>query len=96
MARRVSIVRAQEAPHYVVHSEDQEIGRFGSLGAAFEAAGAAGAEIGDDERRRLEHWLSGRRGDVSEPAPPWLREVVSPGHTDWQLPSSNCGRKKTA
>ena len=79
MARPVSIIRAQDAPHFVVHSEDQEIGRFGSLGAAFEAAHAAGGEISDDERRWLENWLLGGRCEVCEPGPPWLREVVSPG-----------------
>jgi hypothetical protein len=45
MACRVSIIRAQDAPPFVVYSEDQEVGRFGSLGAAFEAAQAAGGEI---------------------------------------------------
>ena len=47
MGRRVSIFRAIYAPHFVVRSEDQEIGRFGSLGAAFEAARAAGGEISE-------------------------------------------------
>ncbi len=69
MASRVSIVRAQDAPHFVVHSEDQEIGRFSSLGAACEAACAAGAEISDGERRWLEHWLSGERCEACEPGP---------------------------
>ena len=80
----VSIIRGQDAPHFVVHSEDQEIGRFGSLGAAFEAAHAAGGEISDDERRWLENWLLGGRRQVSEPGPLWLREVVSPGPSNWQ------------
>ncbi len=87
MRSRVSIVRAQSAPHFVVHSEDQEIGRFGSLGAAFEAARAAGGAISDDERRSLEHWLLGGRRKACEPGPAWLREVVSPGRRNWVGPS---------
>jgi len=87
MARRVSIVPAQNAPHFVVRSEDQEIGRFGSLGAAFEAAQAAGAVIRDDERRALELWLLGERSEVGGPGPSWLREVVSPGQRNWEGPS---------
>ena len=70
MAHPVSIIRAQDAPQFVVHSGDQEIGRFGSLGAAFEAAQAAGGEISDDERRWLENWLLGGRCEVCEPGPP--------------------------
>jgi len=31
MGRRVSIVRAKDAPHFAVHSEDQEIGRSASV-----------------------------------------------------------------
>ena len=58
MARRVFIVLAKDAPRFVVRSEDQEIGRFGSLDAAFKAAQAAGGIISDDERRALELWLS--------------------------------------
>ncbi len=87
MPSRVSIVRAQGAPHFVVYSEDQEIGRFGLLGAAFEAAYAAGGEIKNDERRWLEHWLLGGRCEGCEPGPQWLREVVSPGQRNWQSPS---------
>jgi hypothetical protein len=84
MVRRVSIVRAHDAPHFVVHSEDQEIGRFGSLGAAFEAAHAAGGEFSDDERRWLEHWLLEGQCELCEPGPPWLKEVVSPVRRNWQ------------
>ncbi len=87
MARRVSIVPAQDAPRFVVHSEDQEIGRFGSLRDAFEAAQAAGAVIGDDERRALELWLLGERPEVDGPDPSWVREVVSPGQRNWGGPS---------
>ena len=79
MAHRVSIVPAQDAPRFVVHSEDQEIGRFGSLDAAFEAAQAAGAVIRDDERRALKLWLLGGAPTSMDPDPSWLREVVSPG-----------------
>ncbi len=86
MARRVSIVPAQNAPHFVVHSEDQEIGRFSSLGAAFEAAQAAGGVIRDDERRALELWLLGERSEVGRPSPSWLREVVSPAQRNWEVP----------
>ena len=86
MAHRVSIVPAQDAPHFLVHSEDQEIGRFGSLDAAFEAAQAAGAVIRDDERRALELWLLGGRPEVGGPGPSWLREVVPPGQGNWQGP----------
>jgi hypothetical protein len=87
MARRVSIVPAQNAPHFVVHSEDQEIGRFCSLGAAFEAAQAAGGVIRDDERRALELWLLGGRPEVGGSGPSWLKEVVSPGQRNWEGPS---------
>ncbi len=87
MGRRVSIFRAIYAPHFVVRSEDQEIGRFGSLGAAFEAARAAGGEISDSERRWLEQWLLGGRREACEPGPSWLREVVSPGNRNWHDPS---------
>jgi hypothetical protein len=83
---RVSIVPAQDTPHFVVHSEDQEIGRFGSLGAAFEAAEAAGAVIRDDERRALELWLLGGQREVGGPGPSWLREVVWSGQRNWQGP----------
>ena len=91
MVRGVSIARAQDAPHFVVRSADLEIGRFGSLGAAFEAAYAAGAEISDNERRWLENWLLGGRCEGCEPGAPWLREVVSPGQRNWQTPSQPHG-----
>ena len=61
MARRVSIIRAQDAPPFVVYSEDQVVGRFGSLGAAFEAAQAAAGEINVDERSWVVRWLLGAR-----------------------------------
>jgi len=69
MAHRVSIIRAQDAPPFVVYSEDQVVGRFGSLGAAFEAAQAAAGEINQaaageinvDERSWVVRWLLGAR-----------------------------------
>lgn len=67
MARRVSIVRAQDAPNFIVHSE--ELSRFGSLGAAFEAAYAAGGEIRDAARHWLENWRLGGRCEVCELGP---------------------------
>lgn len=85
MASRISIVRAQHAPHFVVQSEDQEIGRFSSLEAACEKARAAGAEISEGERRWLEHWLSGGRGGICEPGPTWRKEGVSLSRSNLQL-----------
>ena len=79
MARPVSIVRAPDAPHFVVYLEDQVLGRFGSLDSAFEVAHAAGAEISDNERSCVESWLLGAQVAVGEAGPPWLREVVSLG-----------------
>jgi hypothetical protein len=73
MACRVSIIRAQDAPPFVVYWEDQEVGRFGSLRAAFEAAQAAGGEINDDERSWLERWLLAHR-EACEPGPAWLEK----------------------
>ena|SRR5271166_4243963 len=61
--------------------------RLVALGAAFEAAQAAGAVIRDDERRALELWLLGERSEVGGPGPSWLREVVSPGQRNWEGPS---------
>jgi hypothetical protein len=70
---RLHYPRARRAP-LVVYSEDQEVGRFGSLRAAFEAAQAAGGEINDDERSWLERWLLGARGEACEPGPAWLEK----------------------
>ena len=81
MTRRVFIVRAKDAPRFVVHSEGQEVGRFGSLAAAFEAAHAAGGAISDEERRAVELWLLGGQREVGQPNHSWLREVVSLGQS---------------
>jgi hypothetical protein len=92
MASRVSIVRAQDAPPFVVYSEDQEVGRFGSLGAAFEAAQAAGGEINDDERSCLERWLLGAHREACEPGPAWLEKSFRRVHE--ASPMRNVGQSR--